>query len=139
LEAATARAVSLLEATLPDPQLEPLVWLERFVDTRSRAAAGGLMRFVLSDQLTMALPKTAKELRREAITATFASIERTIAAGQEKGQIRRDIAAAELAPVVVGTVLLMAHAHAGEPLRSVVDPGRLWATLHTMLVTGAEA
>lgn len=139
LEAAAARAVARLNEALPDPDIDPLSWLERFIDSRSRAAAGGLMRFILSDQLTMALPKPATALVRAAIASTFASIEQAIVAGQEKGQIRRDIAAADLVPVVVGTVQLMAHAHAGEPLRSAIDPGRLWATLRTMLTTGANA
>jgi AcrR family transcriptional regulator len=59
LDAVAERAVELLDASLPDPSLSPMVWLEQFVDSRTRAVSGhkGLASLIISDQLAKALPR----------------------------------------------------------------------------------
>ena len=90
LDAVAERAVSLLDASLPDPSLEPLLWLERFVDSRARAVSGqaGLARLIFSEQLAMALPESALERLRGAVRHTFVAVERALRSAQERGEIR---------------------------------------------------
>ncbi len=137
LEAVTERAVELLDATLPDPSLEPLAWLDSFVESRSRAVAGhaGLARLVFSDQLALALPQSALERLRGAIFKTFLAIGRAISAGQERGEIRSDVAAQDLVPIVMGTVQMLAVSQAAAVLGQMVPPGRTWTTLRTLLAS----
>lgn len=135
LEAVAARVVELLTASLPDPELEPIEWLERFVHTRARAVGGhaGLSRLLFSDQLAMALPDAAIRELHGAARATGAAIARALAAGQERGQIRRDVAVPDLVPIVMGTVQLLAIQQGGTVMAKAVQAPRVWATLRTLL------
>lgn len=135
LEAVAERAVELLDASLPDPSLSPLVWLEQFVESRTRAVSGhkGLASLIISDQLAKALPETAFEHLRGAVRRTFVQVERALLSAQTQGQIRLDLSARELAPVVMGIVQMIALSRAGSLLGRVTNPERTWYTLRTLL------
>ncbi|MBZ4421751.1 TetR/AcrR family transcriptional regulator [Myxococcus sp. RHSTA-1-4] len=135
MEAVAVRAAELLDASLPEPSLEPLVWLERFVESRSRTISGhfGVARLLLSEQLALALPPGGRERIQESVRKTMMAIQRTLLAGQEQGLIRTDLRAADLVPIIVGTVQMLVHAQAGTVLQNLSIPARSWATLKTLL------
>ncbi len=135
LVAVAARAVELVDATLPSGDLEPLAWLEQFVESRARTVGGhpGLARLLISDQLAMALPAAAVELVQGAVRRTFASIERALRRGQEVGAVRDDVDARDLVPIVAGTVQLLALAQSGSHPSRMLVPAKAWTTLRTLL------
>ena len=136
----TERAVELLDASLPDPSLSPMVWLEQFVDSRTRAVSGhkGLASLIISDQLAKALPETAFEHLRGAVRRTFVQVERALLSGQSQGQIRQDLSARELAPVVMGIVQMIALSRSGSLLGRATSSERTWHTLRTLLLASAS-
>lgn len=133
LEAVAERAVRTLQTSMPDPSLPPLAWLERFVEGRARAVAGGVARIIMSEQIAKAMPGPALRTLKGAVKGSFSGIERAIREGQDQGVIRRDVPAKHLVPMVVGSVQLLALAHAGEPLSGLVETERVWPTLRTLL------
>jgi AcrR family transcriptional regulator len=135
LVAVAARAVELVDATLPAADLPPLDWLERFIESRSKTVGGhpGLVRLLVSDQVAMALPPAAAEHVQGAVRRTSTAIEHAMRRGQELGDVRDDVDARDLVPIVAGTVQLIALAHAGSHQSGVVLPSRAWATLRTLL------
>lgn len=133
LEAVAERAVRTLQSSMPDPSLPPLAWLETFVEGRSRAVAGGVARVIMSEQIAKAMPETALRTLKAAVKGSFTGIERALRRGQEDGVIRRDLPARRLAPMVVGSVQLLALAHEGEPLAGLVETDRVWPTLQILL------
>lgn len=135
LVAVAKRAVELVDATVPPSDLPPLDWLERFVESRAMTVGGhpGLARLLVSDQLAMALPPEAVEHVQGAVRRTFASIEQALRRGQQAGDVRDDVDARDLVPIVAGTVQLLALARAGSHQSRVVVPSRTWATLRTLL------
>lgn len=135
LGAVAARAVELVDSTLPGADLAPLEWLERFVESRAKTVGGhpGLARLLVSDQLAMALPPAALAHVQGAVRRTFASIEHALRRGQELGVIRDDVDARDLVPIVAGTVQLLALARAGSHQSRVVVPSKAWSTLRTLL------
>ena len=140
LDAVAERAVELLDASLPDPSLSPMVWLERFVDSRTRAVSGhkGLASLIISDQLAKALPETAFEHLRGAVRRTFVQVERALLSGQSQGQIRQDLSARELAPVVMGIVQMIALSRSGSLLGRATSSERTWHTLRTLLLASTS-
>ncbi len=136
LDAVAERAVELLDASLPDPSLPPMAWLEQFVDSRTRAVSGhkGLASLIISDQLAKALPETAFDHLRGAVRRTFVQVERALLSAQTQGQIRQDLSARELTPVVMGIVQMIAIARAGSLLGRVTNSERTWHTLRTLLL-----
>ncbi|MCC6556562.1 MAG: TetR/AcrR family transcriptional regulator [Polyangiaceae bacterium] len=139
LDAVAARAAELLDASLPDASLDPLTWLDRFVESRSRAVAGhaGLAPLLLSDQLAMALPEGAIERLRGAVRNTAAAIERALREGQARGEIRRDVEARQLAPIVMGTVQILMLSRGGA-LPRTASPASTWGALRTLLSRATE-
>lgn len=135
LVAVAARAVELVDATVPPSDLPPLEWLERFVESRARTVGGhpGLARLLVSDQLAMALPPEALQHVQGAVRRTFEGIEHAIRRGQERGDVRDDVDARDLVPIVAGTVQLLALARAGSHQSRAVVPSRTWATLRTLI------
>jgi AcrR family transcriptional regulator len=135
VEAVAVRAAELLDASLPEPSLEPLAWLERFVESRSRTVSGhsGVARLLLSEQLSLVVPPGGQERLRESVRKTMVAIERALRVGQEQGLIRTDLRAADLVPIVVGTVQMLVHAQSGTVLQHLSSPARSWATLKTLL------
>lgn len=137
LDAVAERAVELLDASLPDASLEPLVWLERFVDSRARAVSGqaGLSRLIFSEQLAMALPESALERLRGAVRHTFVAVERALRSAQERGEVRSDVLARDLTPMVLGVVQMIALSQSGALLGRVAPPARAWATMRALLTS----
>lgn len=140
LVAVAARAVELVDRNLPPESLEPLAWLEQFIDSRSKTVGGhpGLARLLVSDQLAMALPPAALEHVQGAARRSFASIGRALRRGQEQGVIRDDIEAADLTPIVAGTAQFLALALAGAPQTKFLSPARAWPTLRALLARPKE-
>lgn len=135
LVAVAQRAVELVDGTLPPADLPPLEWLERFVESRSKTVGGhpGLARLLVSDQLAMALPPAALEHVQGAVRRTFAAMELALRRGQEVGDVRDDVDARDLLPIVAGTVQILALARAGSHQSRVVVPAKTWAALRTLL------
>jgi len=135
LEAVAERSVELLDASLPEPTLAPMLWLERFVESRTRTVAGnkGLASLIISEQLAMALPEQAFERLRGAVRRTFFAVERTLLRAQEEGEVRRDLTARDLTPMVMGIVQMIALSQAGALLGRVAKSDRAWTTLRTLL------
>lgn len=135
LDAVAERSVELLDASLPDPTLAPMLWLERFVESRTRTVSGhrGLASLIISEQLAMALPEQAFELLRGAVRRTFMAVERSLLRAQEQGEVRRDLLARDLTPMVMGIVQMIALSQAGALLGRVAKADRAWTTLRTLL------
>lgn len=141
LDAVSERSVALLDASLPESTLAPLLWLERFVESRTRTVAGyrGLASLILSEQLAMALPEQALDRLRGAVRRTFKAVEQAILAAQERGEVRRDLAARDLTPIVMGIVQMTALSQAGALISRVATADRAWPTLRTLLQSQATA
>lgn len=135
LVAVAHRAVELVDATLPPEDLPALAWLERFIESRSKTVGGhpGLARLLVSDQVAMALPEAALEHVQGAVRRTFAAIEQALRRGQEAGEVRSDIDARDLIPIVAGTVQMLALARAGSHQSRVVVSNKTWSALKTLL------
>jgi AcrR family transcriptional regulator len=110
LEAVAARVEALLEETYPPPDLPPLERLERFVEARSAAVGGqaGVLRLMLSEQFLLALPEAASERLAACVDRTRAFLAACLREGQAAGQVRADVPAEALAPIVMGTVQMLA-------------------------------
>ncbi len=102
--------VSRVEAVLPPADLPPLERLERFVEARSAAVGDriGVLRLVLSDQFRLALPERGSQRIAACIGRTRAFITDCLREGQGAGEVRTDLAAEALAPIVMGTVQVLA-------------------------------
>jgi AcrR family transcriptional regulator len=136
LEAVAARAEELLDASVPPDEIPPIEWLERFAQSRTEALGGhvGLAGLMLSEQLAFALPPAALERLRGVVRRSRTAIVRVLSEGQARGVVRRDLPAEALAPVVIGTLQMIAM-HRGKPLLPRVpgDPMELFRTLKVLL------
>lgn len=114
LEGVVDRVDEVLRATYPPADLPPVERLERFVDARLAAVGerSGILRLVLSEQFSLALPEGAAAKLRGAVSETRAFLVATIAEGQRAGELRADIPAELLAMTVMGTMQMLAFAAA---------------------------
>lgn len=114
LDEVARRAEGLLRDTQPLPELPPGERLVRFLDARTNVAAkhAGLLRLLLSEQFTLALPATAERRLRRAIAETRKLVEQTLVDGQATGVFRDDQPAAALAVIVLGAVQMLAFSAA---------------------------
>ena len=110
LDAVAARVELVLEATLPPATLPPVERLERFVEARSAAVAHqlGILRLVLSEQFLLALPKSASDRLSACVQRTRAFVIECVREGQASGDLRADLPIETLAPIVMGTVQMLA-------------------------------
>ncbi len=110
LDAVVARVESVLEATYPPPGLEPIARLERFIEARSTAVGNqlGILRLVLSEQFLLALPAGGATRLTACFEKTRAFVAGCLREGQAAGAIRADVEAETLAPIVMGTVQMLA-------------------------------
>lgn len=139
LEAVAARAVELLDASTPSPDLAGRAWIRQLAATRTATVGGhaGLSRLLLSDQFAFALPAPAVALLAGAVRKTREGILRAITEGQRLGEIRDDVPATALAPIVLGTIQMIAIHRAGPLLPRVEgDALGLIDTLLTLLAPG---
>jgi AcrR family transcriptional regulator len=134
LTAVAARAADLIDASTPPDDLAASAWLRAFADKRTAAVGGhaGLSRLLLSDQLTLGLPPPAVALVAGAVIRTRASILRKLVEGQSAGTLRADVPAAQLVPIVMGTVQIIALQRAGSVLPRA--PGDAMTALDALLV-----
>ncbi len=117
-----------------------MVWLEQFVDSRARAVSGhkGLASLIISD---VSLPR--RFLRRHLSTYGARYVELLCRWSRPsvrpiQGQIRQDLSARELAPVVMGIVQMIALSRSGSLLGRVTSSERTWHTLRTLLLASAS-
>lgn len=110
LDAVVARVEAVLEATYPPATVPPVERLERFIEARSTAVGHqlGILRLVLSDQFLLALPDSGSARLAACVQKTRAFVVECLRAGQDAGELRGDLPAETLAPIVMGTVQMLA-------------------------------
>ena len=110
LDAVVARVEAVLESTYPPAALPPLARLERFIDARSTAVGKqlGILRLVLSEQFLLALPKSGSERLSTCVEKTRAFVAECLREGQRGGEVRADLSAEALSPIVMGTIQMLA-------------------------------
>ncbi|MBI4818792.1 MAG: TetR/AcrR family transcriptional regulator [Deltaproteobacteria bacterium] len=110
LDAVVARVEAVLEATYPPLTLPPVERLERFVEARSSAVGNnlGILRLVLSEQFLLALPKSGSTRLAACVAKTRNFVVECLRQGQGSGELRADLPVEALAPVVMGTVQMLA-------------------------------
>lgn len=136
LEAVAERAAAELDAATPPPSLPPRVWLLQLATLRTATVGdhAGLSRLLLSDQFALALSPAAIASLAGAVRRTREGIARVLAAGQASGEIRGDLAPEAIAPIVMGTIQMIAIHRAGPLLPRVEgDPMRFFHSLLTLL------
>ncbi len=77
------------------------------------------MRLMLSEQFVLALPRRGAERLAACVAKSRRFIEDCLRDGQAAGQIRNDLAVAALAPIVMGTVQMLALTPAAARMRGV--------------------
>jgi AcrR family transcriptional regulator len=110
LEAVVARVEVVLEATYPPPTLPPVERLERFIKARSAAVGNhlGILRLVLSEQFLLALPRSGSTRLATCVQKTRAFVLECVLEGQDAGELRADLPAETLVPIIMGTVQMLA-------------------------------
>ncbi|MEZ4447401.1 MAG: TetR/AcrR family transcriptional regulator [Polyangiaceae bacterium] len=110
LEAVVDRVEAVLASTYPADDLPPVERLERFVEARSAAVGNqlGILRLVLSEQFLLALPKRGSERLTACVEETRAFVLGCLREGQASGELRADLPAETLAPIVMGTLQILA-------------------------------
>ncbi len=104
------RVHELLHATYPAADLPPEERIARFVDARAATVGEnvGILRLVLSEQFTLALPREAAAKLHEAVMESRAFLTKALREGQKSGAIRDDVPAEVLTTVVMGTIQVAA-------------------------------
>ncbi len=110
LDAVVARVEAVLDSTYPPQTLAPLERLERFIEARSTAVGNqlGILRLVLSEQFLLALPRSGSARLAACVQRTHAFVLECVREGQARGELRADLPAEALAPIVMGTVQMLA-------------------------------
>jgi len=110
LDAVVSRVEAVLESTFPAATLPPVERLERFIEARSTAVGQqlGILRLVLSEQFLLALPKSGSERLSACVQRTRAYLSQCLREGQASGAFRRDLPTDTLAPIVMGTIQMLA-------------------------------
>ena len=110
LDAVVTRVEAVLESTYPPSTLPPVERLERFVEARSTAVGNqlGILRLVLSEQFLLALPQRGSARLAACVQKTRAFVLECVRDGQDAGELRSDLPAETLAPIVMGTVQMLA-------------------------------
>jgi AcrR family transcriptional regulator len=110
LDAVVARVEAVLEATYPPSTLPPVERLDRFIKARSTAVGNqlGILRLVLSEQFLLALPERGSARLSACVQRTRAFVLECVREGQDAGELRGDLPAETLAPIVMGTVQMLA-------------------------------
>ncbi|MBK9262745.1 MAG: TetR/AcrR family transcriptional regulator [Polyangiaceae bacterium] len=133
LEAVVMRVEAVLEATYPPATLSPVEKLDRFIEARTAAVGNqiGILRLVLSEQFLLALPKSGSERLSACVERTRAFIVQCLRDGQKAGEVRVDLSAETLAPIVMGTMQMLALSAANTQQRTQARVVR--DTLHVLL------
>jgi AcrR family transcriptional regulator len=120
LDAVVAKVEAVIAETYPPTTLPPLERLERFIDNRSNAVGKqpGILRLVLSEQFLLALPQRSSERLSACVRKTRAFVTKCLREAQTAGQVRSDHPAEVLAPIVMGTIQMLALSNASARLRA---------------------
>ena len=112
LDAVVARVESVLMSTYPSADLGPKERLLRFIENRSATVANqlGILRLVLSDQFQLALPQDGASRLSVCVDKTRAFITECLRDGQAIGEFRTELPPESLAPIVMGTIQMLALA-----------------------------
>ncbi|MBL8917241.1 MAG: TetR/AcrR family transcriptional regulator [Myxococcaceae bacterium] len=110
LEAVVARVEAVLDSTYPPADLPPIERLQRFILARSNAVGNqlGILRLVLSEQFRLALSKSGSDRLTGCVEKTRSFVLVCLRDGQFSGELRDDLPAETLAPIVMGTVQMLA-------------------------------
>lgn len=111
LEAVVARVEAVLDSTFPaDETASPLERLEHFIEARTTAVGErvGILRLLLSEQFQLALPKQGAERLARCVQKTRAFVVSTLRDAQAAGEVRADVSAEALGPIVMGTIQMLA-------------------------------
>lgn len=132
------RVEAVLAATYPPPELGPLERLRGLVRARSRAVGQqlGILRLVLSEQFLLSLPDGCSLRLSACVQQTRRYVESCLREAQDAGAIRADLPAEVLAPIVMGTIQMLALA---PPAPVAPDPTAVEAGLFTLLTPPAPA
>lgn len=110
LEGVVAQVERVLDTTYPPSTLPPRERLESFVAARSSAIGNqvGILRLFVSEQFSLALPKEGSLRLSSCVEKTRLFVLDCLREGQKKGELRADIDAVALAPIVMGTMQMLA-------------------------------
>lgn len=110
LDTVVARVETVLDSAYPPRTLPPMERLERFIWARSTAVANqlGILRLVLSEQFLLALPNRGAARLAACVQKTRTFVLACVREGQDAGVLRADLPAETLAPIVMGTVQMLA-------------------------------
>ncbi len=132
LTALVQELVSRLEAVTPK-EGDPIAWLRAFVVGRVRAYQGDpALRLLFSPEFEKALPEEAKAELKSALRRTWKRLLGAVQEGQHRGDIRRDLAAEELAAAIAALVQAATLPLLAEVIRES-DPERVWKTVWDLL------
>jgi len=148
LDAAFRRVEELIAATFPPQGLPPLERLEKLLLVRTGVvgANAGVARLLFSDQFQLALPASATRRLPALVAQTRTFIIKALTEAVELGEVRKDVAPADLALLVMGaiqatafSIAISSGASQGQP--KTPDAGaqsrRAWSTLATVLAPPA--
>ncbi|HEU0035913.1 MAG TPA: TetR/AcrR family transcriptional regulator [Kofleriaceae bacterium] len=140
LEAVVARVEAVLDASYPPATLPPLERLDRFIEARTRAVGGqlGILRLVVSEQFLLALPARGSERLAACVKKSRAFVLACLHDAQRAGVVRDDLAADVLAPIVMGTMQMLAVSRSSAQQR-VAESQRVRDGLFTLLRPVAAA
>ena len=110
LDAVVTRVAAVIESTYPPKTLPPVERLERFIEARSSVVGDqpGIVRLILSEQFLLALPNEGSARLSACVDKTAAFVLACLRDGQRSGELRADQPAENLAPIVMGTVQMLA-------------------------------
>src|SRR5690606_7069734 len=114
--------------------LPPVERLERFVAARSTAVGNqlGILRLVVSEQFLLALPKDGSARLLASVRKTRAFVLEGLREGQDEGALRADLDAESLAPIVMGTMQMLALSTA-KPRQRAAEAHAVMDSLFTLL------
>jgi AcrR family transcriptional regulator len=120
LEAVVARVEAVLEASYPPATLPPLERLERFIEARTRVVGDqlGILRLVVSEQFLLALPARGSERLSACVKKSRVFVIECLRDAQRIGAVRGDLAPEVLAPIVMGTMQVLALSRSSASQRS---------------------
>lgn len=138
LEAVVTRVEAVLESTYPPPSLPPLERLSQFIEARSTTIGDqlGILRLVLSDQFVLALPKGGSARLAACVQRSRQFIVECLREGQADNVVRGDVAAEALAPIVMGTMQVLAL---NRSRQQPAESRAVRATLLSVLAAPGEA